>query len=153
MVAGARRRRRRRRAGRGRSGNYRAADRQAVGVARDADTRPGRDEYCDCGGTRDPPAPTTLSCVAFLSVATPYLRAAEIVNSGQRGAQESFQWLPNPAADLLPLRGCFARLTNPPMAQGDQRLRLLCVLIRLRIVPRNRLARMGSRSSASSTRR
>src|SRR5688572_8002393 len=57
----------------GNLGYYRAADRQAVGVEGDADTRPGRVEDRDRRGTRDPPAPTSLSWVAFLSAAIPSL--------------------------------------------------------------------------------
>src|SRR5215208_5384075 len=69
------------RTGGGRSGYYRAADRQAVGVEGDADTRPGRVEDCDHRGTRDPPAAASLSWVAFLSAATPSLRCGGM-NSG-----------------------------------------------------------------------
>jgi catechol 2,3-dioxygenase-like lactoylglutathione lyase family enzyme len=77
MVAGERRRRCRTRTARGRSGYYRASDRQAVGVEGDAGTRPRRVEYCERRGPRDPSAPTSLSWVAFLSAATPSLGAAE----------------------------------------------------------------------------
>ena len=74
MVAGERRRRRKTRAERGRSGYYRASDGQAVGVEGDADTRPRWVGYCDRRGPRDSSAPTSLSWVAFLSVATLSLR-------------------------------------------------------------------------------
>ena len=71
-LTGARRGRRRRGAEGGRSGYYRAPDRQAMGVARDAVTRSGRVEDCDRRGVGEPPAPAPLSCVlVILSAAIP----------------------------------------------------------------------------------
>jgi hypothetical protein len=47
----------------------------------------------------------------------------------------------------------FIRQLAYELGIADQGLRLLCVLILPRIVPRNRLARMGSRPSVTLTRR